>query len=122
MHRKQAPLRSVQSILVVGHNSPILESVTAVLNGRGYRARIAVDPVRASHPLGELPPNLIVADLDNGGVELVQSILSTGDSWVPLIGLTGGSDSIIGLETVALVTKPFGYRRFLAVIEEWLAS
>ncbi len=117
------------TIYVVEDDPAINEILQANLQREGYQIRIFADGQEALDAILELPPDLILLDLNLpglSGIELARYVRSNEHTEaIPIIMLTARSeeiDKIIGFEVGAddYVTKPFSPRELLARIRATL--
>ncbi len=117
------------TIYVVEDDPAINEILQANLQREGYQIRIFTDGQEALDAILELPPDLILLDLNLpglSGIELARYVRSNEHTeTIPIIMLTARSeeiDKIIGFEVGAddYVTKPFSPRELLARIRATL--
>src|SRR3954471_24632966 len=83
-------------ILVVDDNQPVVEFVSAALQDEGYTVRTALGETSAWALVGELRPDLILADLHLGatnGMDLALHLAEIGSANVPVILMTADRHS-----------------------------
>lgn len=115
--------KGLPNILVVDDESVVLEALSAILGGHGYRVRTAPNGAMALDAIAAERPDLVLLDLAMpgfGGVEVCRRI-RTYSRRVPIVVLSALADE--GQKVKALdagaddyVTKPFGADELLARI------
>jgi len=110
------------NILVVDDQAVVLEALSAILEGQGYRVRAARNGLMALDGIATERPDLVLLDLAMpgfGGIEVCRRIRAY--SRVPILVLTALTDEaqkVKALDAGAddYVTKPFGADELLARI------
>ena len=110
------------NILVVDDQAVVLEALSAILEGQGYRVRTARNGLMALDGIATERPDLVLLDLAMpgfGGIEVCRRIRAY--SRVPILVLTALTDEaqkVKALDAGAddYVTKPFGADELLARI------
>jgi two-component system, OmpR family, KDP operon response regulator KdpE len=110
------------SILVVDDEPHVLEALSTILEGRGYRVRVAPNGLMALDEIAAERPDVVLLDLAMpglDGVEVCRRVRSY--SRVPILVLSALSDEprkVRALDVGAddYVTKPFGVEELLARI------
>jgi two-component system KDP operon response regulator KdpE len=111
------------NILVVDDERVVLEALSAILAGHGYRVRTAPNGPMALDAIGSARPDLVLLDLAMpglSGVEICRRI-RRGYGEVPIVvlsALTDEGQKVNALDAGAddYVTKPFGADELLARI------
>ena len=110
------------NILVVDDQAVVLEALSAILEGQGYRVRTARNGLMALDGIATERPDLVLLDMAMpgfGGIEVCRRIRAY--SRVPILVLTALTDEaqkVKALDAGAddYVTKPFGADELLARI------
>ncbi|PZR16566.1 MAG: transcriptional regulator [Archangium gephyra] len=114
-------------ILVVDDDGAARQALKTLLTARGYEVDLAVDGSGAMERLAELPPELIVTDLDMpvvNGMELVRKV-NEQNRELPVIVVTGASEltsAVAAMRAGAAdyLTKPVDFEALLVSIERSL--
>lgn len=113
----------VRSIIIVEDDEDIAESIRYNLEREGFRVRIAATGEHALNLILDLPPNLILLDLNlphMNGFELCRRLRAEPTTArLPILMLTARADEadkVLGLNMGAddYVTKPFSMRELVA--------
>src|SRR5918995_6124838 len=115
-------MNTMQHVLVVDDEPPIVEIVRDYLADAGYRVTTAGSGEEALRHVRSITPDLVVLDLglpDTDGLDVARALRQS--SSVPIIMLTARTDEadrVAGLELGAddYVVKPFSPRELLARI------
>ncbi len=118
-----------ERILVVDDTSANIQTVAAILKGKGYQLSVATNGKQALEVLGRIRPDLILLDVmmpEMDGFETCRRIKST-EAWrdIPVIFLTAKTetaDLVQGFELGAVdyVAKPFNAHELLARVNTHL--
>jgi class 3 adenylate cyclase/CheY-like chemotaxis protein len=118
------------SILIVDDTPANLRILSQVLEGRGYRVRIANSGKRALDAISSSPPDLILLDImmpEMSGYEVCKQLKSQADTReIPVIfisALDSTEDKINAFTSggVDYVTKPFHFEEVLARVQTHLS-
>ena len=111
-------------VLVVDDDGSARTAIKGLLTGRNYEVDLAADGVAALERLAELPPDLVVTDLDMprmNGMELLKQ-LQERDRELPVIVATSATElqsavAAMRAGAVDYITKPIDFEALVLAIE-----
>ena len=109
-----------RSVLIVDDERSIVEVLAELLEGEGYAVRRAYDGEPALHQVEEVPPDLVLCDVEMpglDGVELARRLTARG---IPVV-LMSAAVADPGFPGVAFIPKLFDLDRILSVAGNLLA-
>ncbi len=111
-------------VLVVDDDEAMRDGLQTLLEARGYEVDLAIDGVSALERLVELPPDVVVTDLDMprmNGMQLLAE-LRTRTPWLPVIVVTAAAE--VGVAVAAMragavdyITKPIDIEHLVVALE-----
>jgi CheY-like chemotaxis protein len=120
-----------ERILVVDDTPANIQTVAAILKGRGYQLSVATNGKQALEVMEKILPDLVLLDVmmpELDGFETCQRIKAT-EAWkdIPVIFLTakGGGEALAeGFESGAVmyINKPFTANKLLTIVNTMLES